>query len=147
VDMIDHVAYRHIPVMPQRFLSAWKNGTYRFINLEPLSTLELINNTCWNANIILEDAHRFLNYNMSKNEIRIFYESKQHNFDLVIMFHALTQIPPDLYKITDKLVLFKTKDTFKSSTYNKFYNKTEIQKVHDRVMKNKSRYYAEVINL
>ncbi|MCB9033506.1 MAG: hypothetical protein H6553_06700 [Chitinophagales bacterium] len=147
IDMLDHQSYRHIPIMPTTHLAAWKTGIYRLISSEPLSLLEEINNKVWDANLILEDAHRYLSQNMSKNEIRLFYESKQHGFDIVVMYHAVSQIPPDLYRISDKLVLFKTKDTFKSSTYNKFYNKTEIENAHAKVMRSKSPHAKTVINL
>lgn len=146
VDTLDHPAYRHIPPVNIDKLKLWRSGTYRIFNSDPVAVMNECNSNVWNANIILEDAFKYLSFNLKKDEIKLFSDSKQHNQDIIIMFHALKQIPSYLATVADKIVIFKTNEQLARNS-NKFYNWHEIMFTHSRVMKHKDMHYCEVVNL
>ena len=146
VDTLDHPAYRQYPIVTVDKLKLWKSGTYRIFEGNMNENLSEINKSVWNANIILEDAFKYLSFSMSKDQIKLFSDSKQHNQDIIIMFHAIKQIPTYLCSIMDQLVILKTKETLPNST-NKFYNWDEIKKAHHKVSVHKNPHYFEVIDL
>ncbi len=146
VDTLDHPAYRQYPVVSIERLKYWKNGTYRIFHGDTNEILTEINTNVWNANIILEDAFKYLPFGLSKDQIRLFSDSKQHNQDIIVMFHAIKQIPVYLCSVMDQLVILKTKERLAASS-NKFYNWDEIREVHQRVSKHKNPHYFEVIDL
>jgi archaellum biogenesis ATPase FlaH len=146
VDTFDHPAYRIYPELTQEQLPYWKSGTYRIFDGDTVETLKAINKHVWNANIILEDAFKYLSFNLKKDEIRLFSDSKQHNQDIIIMFHAIKQIPTYLCSLADKLVILKTKEQLQSNT-TKFYNWEDIKAAHTKVARHPDPHYFEVINL
>lgn len=146
VDTLDHPAYRSYPVVTLDKLKHWKSGTYRTFEGNTNDILIEVNKNVWNANIILEDAFKYLSFTMSKDQIKLFSDSKQHNQDIIIMFHAIKQIPTYLCSIMDQLVILKTKEILPNST-TKFYNWEEIKKAHETVIKNKNPHYFEVIEI
>lgn len=146
VDTFDHPSYRQYPELTIEKLPYWKKGTYRIFQGNTVDILQAINKDVWNASIILEDAFKYLSFNLKKDEVRLFSDSKQHNQDIIIMFHAIKQIPVYLCSLADKLVIMKTKEQLPTST-TKFYNWEEIRKAHASVSKHKDPHYFEVINL
>ena len=146
IDTLDHPAYRQYPAITVDKLKLWKSGTYRIFTGDPVVNMIECNKNVWNANIILEDAFKYLSFNMKKDEIKLFSDSKQHNQDIVIMFHALKQIPSYLATVADKLVIFKTNEQLAARSA-KFYNWHDILTAHSRAMHSKNPFYCEVVNL
>ncbi|MCO5232844.1 MAG: ATP-binding protein [Chitinophagales bacterium] len=146
VDTLDHPSYRQYPVVTIDKLKYWKNGIYRIYQGDTNEILTEVNTSVWNANIILEDAFKYLPFSMSKDQVKLFSDSKQHNQDIIVMFHAIKQIPVYLCSIMDQLVVMKTKERLPNTT-NKFYNWEEIKEVHAKVSKHKNPHYFEVIDL
>lgn len=146
IDTLDHPTYRNYPVVTIDKLKLWKSGTYRIFEGNPVNIMNEVNRHVWNANIILEDAFKYLSPNMKKDEISLFIDCKQHNQDIIIMFHALAQIPPNLIRLSDKLVLFRTKENL-SPKNNRFYNWDEIFFAHQRIMRHPNPHYCEAISL
>lgn len=146
VDTLDHPAYRQYPVVTIDKLKLWKSGIYRIFDSDTQLVMSEINRNVWNANIILEDAFKYLSFSMSKDQIKLFSDSKQHNQDIIVMFHAIKQIPTYLCTIADQLVILKTKEDLPNTT-NKFYNWKDIKEAHKKVNEHKNPHYFEVINL
>lgn len=139
VDTFDHPSYRDIPEITLTQLPRWKGGNARIFQGDSYEILKAVSKHVYNAQVILEDAAKYLDPNIGKTIKPIFVDSKQHNVDMIIMFHALREIPPYLLAFIDKLVIHKTNETISTSA-GKFNNREEVLRVHERVMKHKSPY-------
>lgn len=144
VDLLDHPGYREFPQITTEQLPTWVAGNYRIFRGDINNTLVRVNKDVWNALIIFEDCSRYIEPNVGKSIKSLFAESKQHNQDLILMFHALTEIPPYVARMMDKLVMFRTDEVIDKPN-GKFYNWETIRTAQHRVRKSKNKYYCEII--
>lgn len=146
VDTFDHPSYRDHAEIQAHQLKRWKSGNARIYRGDSYENLQTISKHVYNAVLILEDAAKYLDPNIGKTIKPIFVDSKQHNIDMIIMFHAVKEIPPYLHSFIDRIVIHKTNETIKR-TASKFANEEQILSVHERVMKHPKPHYCEVIKI
>lgn len=144
VDMLDHPSYREFPTVSHEKLKLWKSGNYRVYNGNILDILQQVNKNVWNALIIFEDCSRYIDPNVGRGIKALFAESKQHNQDLILMFHALAEIPPYIARMYDKLIMFRTDEVIDKPN-GKFYNWETIKTGQNRIRASKQKYYCEII--
>jgi hypothetical protein len=60
--------------------------------------------------LIIEDAKKVLTQNPSRQEMGIFIDNKNKGIDIILMFHNLKDAPPYHIGMSNRFVMFKTKD-------------------------------------
>lgn len=145
IDLMDHPAYRDYGTMTPEMLPRWRAGNYRLFKGVPEDNLRMANQYAWNSTLILEDAARYINSTMPKETKALFVECKQRNQDIIIMYHALGEIPPYILKMYDILVLFPTDENVQSLK-SRFYNHDKIMTAHRRLMAAKRPFHCEIIS-
>lgn len=107
-------------------------GTFRLISSDTEAIFKQIESDAWNAQVIIEDATRFISRQVDSNVRKFVLDTKQRNLDLIFVFHSLTDVPPDLIRWSDTLTLFKTNETFTSYLRGKIPNQS-IEKAFRKV--------------
>lgn len=146
IDTDDHPSYAAYDLYQPQNLHKWKTGNIRVITSEPERVMYLVNRHCSNAFIIIEDAAKILSANVSRPVKAFIIDHRKRNFDLLLMFHFLQDVPPYVAKQYDHMVLFKTGDNM-DVKQNKFANWHTISAKAKRILKNPSFNYCEKINI
>lgn len=111
VDTLDHPAYKDIAVIKPEMLKRWKRpNIYRIFGPDTDEILHQLEHNVYNALIIFEDSSKYIRKNLQDDVRRFIIDSKQKNLDLVFLFHGFSFTPPELFRIADALVIFKTDD-------------------------------------
>lgn len=97
-----------------------------------------------NAFILLEDAPKYLDSNLSRATKAFIIDMRKRNFDVAIMFHSLSDIPPYLCKNYNTLIIFKTDDNL-DVPQRKFNQWELIKKIATDVRKHPEWNYAKPI--
>jgi hypothetical protein len=144
VDLFDNPVWNDVPTISLEQLHRWKSGVYRIFHSEPSRLMSLIGQYCYNTVIIFEDATKYIKNTLDENLRRLLIDSKQKNLDVFFAFHYLQAVPPDLVRISDYVVLFKTNESFTSQLRNK-YPHPDIIKGFQEVSKHKNfHFYKEI---
>jgi len=144
VDTDDHPTYADFPIIPLSLLPTWRGNKGRVIDSNTDEVFRLINLYQSNAFIIAEDAAKYVNGNVQKAVKAFIIDHRKRNFDLLLMFHFLSDVPPYIAKQYDVMILFKTGDNL-HVTQNKFANWHTIAKKLERILKHKSFNYCETV--
>lgn len=144
IDTDDHPSYVDIPVISLEQLKTFSGIACRVIESDIDQVLIILNQYQSNAVIICEDASKYMTANISKAVRSFLIDMRKRNFDVIIMFHFLSDVPPYLCKQYDQMVLFKTGDNIQV-TQNKFANWHTIVTKLRRILKHKDYNYCETI--
>lgn len=122
------------------------HGKYRrYFSSRTANTMQLLDRFIYNHLVILEDATKYIGSKLTEDEKRFVLDSKQKNNDMIFTFHSLWDVPRDLIRVSDILVLFKTQEAMDSSLKNKVFRNEDVIRAHELVRNHKSRYhYVEV---
>lgn len=146
VDTFDNPVWRHFKAIQPHELHKWKTGPVRCWSSDTNLLLDLISKVIYNAVVIFEDATKFIPSRLTKETKQFILDSKQKNLDIFFIFHYLMAIPNDLSRISDIMVIFKTKEIFTQSLRAKFPNPA-IEQTFLQVQKHKSWYYCKAIKI
>lgn len=124
-------AYK-IPIINADQLYKIDRGIKRIFNSDTDELLNQVQTRCRNTTVVIEDATRFLEGNLSEDVKRFVLDTKQTNVDLIMVFHSLTDTPPKLGRWSDYLTLFKTQEQWTSGVANKFSNPA-VEKIFNQV--------------
>ncbi len=145
-DTLDHPAYRDIPAIDLDLLKRWKKpNIYRIYGANTDEILQTIESNLMNALVIFEDASKYLRANLSNDVRRFVLDSKQKNLDIVFIFHGFMFIPPELFRLMDNLVIFKSDNPEPRKFYIVAYD--QVKAAYDRVMKNENPYAHETVRI
>ena len=144
IDTDDHPSYVDIPVVTLEQLKTFSGSACRLIESDIDQVLIVLNQYQSNAVIICEDASKYITANISKAARAFLIDMRKRNFDVIIMFHFLSDVPPYLCKQYDQMVLFKTGDNIQVSQH-KFANWHTIVTKLKRILKHKDYNYCETI--
>lgn len=106
--------------------------------------LMLLNKYQSNAFILLEDAPKYLDSNLSRATKAFIIDMRKRNFDVAIMFHSLSDIPPYLCKNYNTLIIFKVDDNL-DVPQRKFNQWELIKKIATDVRKHPEWNYAKPV--
>lgn len=114
IDEFDHPKYRHVPFLhPSKYhLLSNKPGIYRTltkIQHMPLLFPYLAN--VWNTFIVFEDCFKYIPQKLTKDQIVILGNSKNQNNDLAFMHWCWGLAQPDILRMTNHYIIFKTSDS------------------------------------
>lgn len=119
-------------------LKHWKNGTYLMFDNDTDALLETIEDNLKNSLVIFEDATKYVGSTLKKELKRFLLDTKQKNIDLIFVFHSLKDLPRDLIRVMDYLILGKTGDKYGPSLRNKYPD--EVETAHKKVMSSVNKY-------
>ncbi|MDD5006520.1 MAG: hypothetical protein PHS33_08505 [Candidatus Omnitrophica bacterium] len=145
VDTFDNPIWRDVPVITPEQIQTFA-GLARIFSSDTSSLMKLIEQRLYNSVLIFEDATKFLRRWLDDSTRKFVLDSKQKNLDIYFLFHYLGAVPPDLARISDYIVLFKTNEGFNSYLKNKFPNPA-IEAGAKEVNANESRYFNKVIQI
>jgi hypothetical protein len=146
VDTFDNPVWREYPILQAHQIRSWKTGTARLFGSDTDFLMQVISTELMNAVLIFEDATKFIPSKLTKPVKNFILDSKQKNLDIWFIFHYLMAVPNDLSRISDWIVLFKTNESWSASLTSKFPNPV-IEKAHQRVLQQKSRYAFEMVKI
>ncbi len=132
-----------VPILPLEKLYMQPVGLHRILEGNPKKVFPELHRTTRNALLIIEDGTRYIKGTLSPAFLDILYDTKQRNNDLVIVFHALGSVPPDLVRGADKIVLFKTQESFNRNKYP-FPN---LEYWMEKIRAHESRFFCKTIPL
>lgn len=125
-------------------LPHWNSGTYRLFDPDIESMIQEVVLNVFDCFIVLEDATRYFDPVLTKDQKRLVLNTKQNNCDLVLVFHSLADIPPRLLRYSNFLVVMKTDEI---AFDKKKFTHPQFASVFNRVLKSKNKHYHEVIKL
>lgn len=146
VDLFNNPVWQDIPVISIEKLRHWKSGMYRIYSNDESQLFSLLNKYVYNTVIIFEDSTKYVRHPVERNLNRLLIDSKQKNLDVFFAFHYLQAVPPDLVRIADNMVLFKTNETFNSQLRNK-YPHPDIERAFKEVNAAKDFHFNKYIAL
>ena len=101
-------------------LQSKDKGVYRIFSTDTSTLIQEIQRRCTNCLVIIEDATRFIEGNITPELKKFVLDTKQINVDLIMVFHALKLVPPKLSMFSDFLTLFKTQEKWNGDLNNRF---------------------------
>lgn len=132
------------PIHPD-ILKHWQYGYGITYGKNKKEILNIVDNDVYNTVVVIEDAVRFFRHKLSDAVQDIIINTKQHNVQLIIVYHLLTQPPADLLDIADYLVLKKTHSKFPKQLRDRYSE--AAQEAFERVRIHKNPFYYETIAL
>lgn len=146
LDEIDHVKYRHVPIMHPKDYSKLSEKPVFVRTLAAMQYLPGLigeigeKQLVWNTLIVCEDSKKYIKTVFGNEEWALIGNSKQQNCDLVFMYWNWGIIPPDILRNTNYFVIFKTSDgpECRKSYLHGCFDK--CQAAHDYVTAGKKRY-------
>lgn len=133
-----------VPIIQMEQLNRWKKGIARIYHSNTNLLVEEIEKTVKNTFVVFEDATRYIGSRLSDQMRRFVLDSKQKNTDLVFIFHNLTAIPPELVRVSDILVLFKTNE---GKVNEAKYPWAEIPKMMQELKQSSNRFATKILKL
>jgi hypothetical protein len=113
---------------------------------EASEVADILNKYQSNAFVILEDAKKFINDNVSKEWERLIINHRMRNLELCFMYHFLKYVPNKIANQYNMLILFKTTDSMSNSSLKeKFGNVETIQLRAEKIRSHSNEHYCEVI--
>lgn len=97
-----------------------------------------------NAVLVMEDSTKYIASKLPGNIRKLVLDSKQKNIDIFLVFHSLSAVPPELVRIANFVVLFKTNDGEISKTKYPF---PDLHKAAEILNKSTNRFAHKIIQL
>lgn len=144
LDLEYHPDYRDFSPIQADQVKRFRRGNAILFEGVPDENILTIATDLYNSVVILEDAMRYIHSNMTNSVKRLFTQSKQHDLDIITMFHYLNNIPVKMMGFIDYLIIFKTTENI-DTTLKKFTNADQVREVYQRVMSHPSPYYCEAM--
>ncbi|MCO5258685.1 MAG: hypothetical protein M9916_00900 [Crocinitomicaceae bacterium] len=133
-----------VSILPLNKLVSWKTGIARIFDSDTDKMMAEIQNHSKNTFIVFEDATKYIGSKLTTDVRKFVLDSKQKNLDLVFVFHSLMAIPPELIRISDILILFKTNDAKLPAKYDSWPN---IEQIRLKLKASDNRYINKAIEL
>jgi uridine kinase len=144
IDTDLHPFYTDYETITIEHLKTWEGEKCRVIDESTDEVLQVLDRYQSNACVLMEDVPKYMGSNLNESEKRFVINMRKRNFDVIMMFHSLSDIPPYLCKNYNDLVIFKVDDNI-SVPQRKFNNWDKIRDVVVRVNKHKLYNYCEVL--
>lgn len=145
-DTLDHPSYRDIPAIDLDLLQRWINpNIYRIYGSNTDEILYSIGEKLYNALVIFEDASKYLRASLNNDVRKFILDSKQKNLDLIFLFHGFAFVPPELFRLMDNIVIFKSDSPEPRKNYIVAYD--QVKEVYEKVMKSENPYEHATVRI
>jgi hypothetical protein len=136
-------AKENVPIIKPEHIKYWKKGIYRVFDSDLEKIKNTIANDLLNCLLIWEDASKYYGKSLSKDELRIHYDTKQRNINSIYVFHSLRKATVEIVENSDLLTLKKTGDNI--NTIDRKYQNPDINALFTEVSKHPDKYCTETI--
>lgn len=138
VDTFEHPAYAEVQTITADMLPRWQRGVKRIIIRDFDQVITAINNHVYNTLIIFEDCTKYFRTTLPSEVFHIFYDSKQKNNDIILLYHGFRAILPEIMANANTLTLFKIGENIKR--YQSKMDYEAIEPVYNRIQESKNPY-------
>ncbi len=145
VDTFANPMYNEIPEMKMINIKNWKKGTYRIYDSNTEDMLNEIESHIKNSLIIFEDSVKYINKVLQSSVRKIVIDSKQKNNDVIFIFHGFASTPPELFRLSDLIVMFRTDDPHYRK--NEIIEFDAIEQAYNQISKSKNQFDKKIIQL
>lgn len=143
VDTFEHPSYSEFQTITIDMLPRWRKGTKRLLIRDFDATIKAINEHVYNTLIIFEDCTKYFRSTLPNEVYHIFYDSKQKNNDIILMYHGFRSILPEIMANANTLTLFKIGENVK-----RYANKMDfdsINEIHQKIQASKNPFENKTI--
>lgn len=145
-DTLDHPSYRDIPNIDLHLLKRWKSpNIYRIFGSNTDEILNAIGNYLYNALVVFEDSSKYLRANLNNDVRKFILDSKQKNLDIIFIFHGFAFVLPELFRLMDNLVIFKSDNPEPRKNYIVAYD--QVKEAYEEVMKSENPYEHKTVRI
>lgn len=145
VDTLDHPAYREIPTIDVDLIRRWKQAaTYRIFGSNTDEIFRAVS-TIYNGLVIFEDSSKYLRRVLPDEVRKFIIDTKQRNLDLIFLFHGFSYVPPELFRLMDNIVIFKTDNPERRK--NDIIAYDDVLKAYNEVMASKNPYEKKTVQI
>lgn len=146
-DTFDSPDYRKYPIADSpRMIKELKGQIFRISDSDTEKFWKILDLHIDNSLVILEDSTKYVGSNLTKDQIKIVVDSKQKDNDIFFTFHSLALVAPGLVRISNDLILGKTKEEYTSEIRKKF-PLPGLKEGFERIKKSKNPYVYERFNI
>lgn len=145
IDRVRHPAYNDWETISAEGLKTWNGKECRHIYENLKDTLEILSKYQNNCCIMFEDCGPDWGGNLSRFQEYFIVDHRKYDFDLILMYHFLSEVSPYVCKQYTKIVLLKTGDDL-TTKQSKWPNWFTIQKKALKLKNNKDFHACEVIS-
>lgn len=146
MDTFPHPSYEDFQIIPGEKLRLLKKGNKRVIGSNTNENLDAINQYYKNGLLVFEDCTKYIKANVQDSVRNLLIDSKQKNLDIILMYHSIGQTPPDIFRLCDFVVLFKTGEQWDNS-WKKIPNAHEVKNAFEKVNEHPSKYHHITIRI
>jgi hypothetical protein len=141
VDTHDHPAYSEYQIIQPEQINYWIKNTKRIIvkHSNFSQVVAPVFDVLKNTTVVFEDATKYIRKNLPATLTDFVLDTKQKNVDIFFLYHSFSVVPPDLYKFTDYITVFKTNENIDTSK-SKIAAYDIIEAAHKKVMSDKNEY-------
>lgn len=143
IDTFDHPSYKDIRSISINDLKKWDKQDCRIFDAPPFEIIRAVRKYTANAFIVLEDARKYIRASVPVDIENFMIDSKQRNFDILVMYHSLGQVPKFMRDMFDNIVLMKTKDN--ESMINRYVCRDELISKFRKLKASKNQFDIEII--
>jgi len=146
IDTFPHPSYSEFQQIPGEKLRILKKGKKRVVGSNTEENIKLVDKYLTNSLLVFEDCTKYIKSNLQDSVRNLLIDSKQKNLDIILMYHSLGQVPPDIFRLSDFIVLFKTGEQWDNS-WKKIPNAHKVKDAFIEVNKHSNKYYNKVIRI
>lgn len=125
-------------------VSRFRRGIALTYSSDTTAMFAEVNEHLQNAVLVMEDSTKYIGSKLPGDIRKLILDSKQKNLDVFLVFHSLTAVPPELIRICNVIVLFKTNDGQISETKYPF---PELHEAAAILKKNPNRFAHKIIHI
>lgn len=126
-------------------LQYWNNGHGITSSNNTRDVIRKVDKHVYNAVVVLEDARRYCKNKLTQEIESLVLNHKQHNLQLILVFHLLSHPPKDLLELAHYVVLKKSNREFPKHLRDRYPE--EFEEAFERVKNHKNPYYYETVYL
>lgn len=144
-DTLDHPIYRDFTtIKPEDIKKIDSNCLYRTFSGD---TELILNETekLYNALVIYEDASKYIGTRLSDTTRKMIFDTKQKNVDMIFLFHGFYFVAPELLRVVDNIILFKSDNPVLRKSIIPNYD--EVEKAYHQLESSKDPYLSKMIKI
>lgn len=146
IDAQDNEIYRkdNIQTIKPIELIGWKKGIKRII-ISDIDDFFKYLAYCKNSFVVIEDSIRFFEANLKRDIKSLIVDTKQIGIDLMFVYHGFMQVPNDIIRLSDFVIIKKTNDVF--SECKKKLPFQEVLDGYKEVKESENQYITKIVRI
>lgn len=137
--------FNNVPVMDCTDIYNMK-GIERIHFTGEMELFDKIIKEFFNGMLVMDDCRAYIKPNLNQSIKALLISRRQIMTDIVMAFHNVVDVPPQVFYYAPEIILKKTSASFqqrKNLIFPEYYEK--LEKAQERVNKHSNKYYYEII--